>query len=85
MTSPKFHKWIKANDIHSPHYPQEYLSCLLRSEGGSIAMGFWVRQSNNGNPVDAWFTVAPGQPPVPCKITVAYVAAFKDYGDATDK
>jgi hypothetical protein len=78
---PRFHNWIKADDVHNPVYPQEYLSCLVRSEAGSIAMGFWVRQSVDGNPVNVWFTTAPGREPVPAKTEVAYVAAFADYGN----
>lgn len=79
--APRFNGWMKSTDVHNPAFPQEYLSCLIRSEAGSMAMGFWVRQSNlDGSPVNAWFTVAPGQPPLPAKIEVAYVATFADYG-----
>jgi hypothetical protein len=77
---PRFSGWMKADDVHNPAFPQEYLSCLIRSEAGSIGMGFWVRQCHDGEPVNVWFTTAPGQPAVPSRIEVAYVASFRDYG-----
>ena len=78
--APRFHGWIKADDVHNPVFPQEYVSCLIRSEAGSIGIGFWERQTVDGNPVNAWFTVAPGQTPIPAKIEVAHVATFADFG-----
>lgn len=78
---PTFHDWIKADDVHNPSFPQEYLSCLVQSSEGLIALGFWVRQSVDGDPVNSWFTTAPNQAPVPVSFTVAFVATFKSYGD----
>lgn len=77
---PRFNGWIKADDVHNPCFPQEYASCLIQSEAGSIAMGFWVRQSEDGNPVNKWMAVAPGKPAEPTAIEVAFVASFASHG-----
>ena len=77
--APRFHGWIKVDDVHNPVFPQEYESCLIRNEAGSIGMGFWERQAVDDNPANAWFTVATfGMKPA--KIEVAHVATFSDFG-----